>query len=103
MVVAEEFEQRAVELVASALDRHVYHGAGGIAKLGGAVAGKYLDFLQRIDRRRVAQPVVHGIVDIHTIEQEVVCLLAVAVDEGAAGEPRRGVRRTWVGLDGARH
>ena len=70
----------------SALDRHVNDRAGGIAELGRSVARHYLDFLQRIHGRRVTEPVVHGIVDVDTIEQEVIRLLAVAVDEGASGK-----------------
>ncbi len=51
-LVAEELEQRPVELVGALLHRRVDHGAGGLAELRGIRPRLHLELLQRVHRRR---------------------------------------------------
>src|SRR5579863_7428073 len=58
-----------------------------IPELCRGVVGDEVELLDRIRSRRIPKQVVGYLIVIHAVEQEIVCLLAVTVDEGATAVP----------------
>ena len=69
-----------MKAVSSRLDRRANDAALIISELGGGILSNQIEFLNRIRRRSKPNQVVRYLVVIHAVENEVVCLLAVAVD-----------------------
>ena len=95
MPVAEKLEEAAVKPVSAAFQNHVDLGAAAVPELGRVVAGLNLELLNGVDRRQSHILVDVGIVVVHAVKQEVVRLLAGAVDaeRSAFGGVFRALRR----------
>ena len=94
-----------MEAVGSRLDGGVDDAALKIAELGRSVARDQVELLNSIRRRRVTQQVVRNLVIVHAVQQEVVRLLAVAVDQRTASIPTgivAVIKAAGIGGDGAR-
>ena len=83
-VIAEKLPNIAMVFVRARFDDGVHNSAFEIAELCRGVARDEVELLDRIGSRRVAEQIVRYLVVVHAVEQEVVRLLAVAVDEGTA-------------------
>src|ERR1700756_4584416 len=83
-VVTEKLPYVPMILVRAGLDRRVNNSAFEVAEFGGRVVGDEIEFLDRVRSRRIAKQVVGYLVVIHAIKQEIVCLLAIAVDQRTA-------------------
>ena len=84
-VIAVEFPEGAVELVAAALGEHVDVAAGGAAGFGGVVGGFDLELGEGVDGG--GEGVGHGVVvhDFDAVEEEAVGGVAGAVGGEAGG------------------
>ena len=105
LIVAQELEHIAVVLVGAALQRHHDAGAADVAEFGAGIAGNHFHFFQRVHVRLITDLVIHALVDVHAIEDEVVGLLAIAVHlrtRTGALEAGGGVHRARRGGNGAR-
>ena len=71
-------------LVGSGLDGRVDNSPLEVSEFRRRVAGNEVELLDSIGGRRVTQQVIRHLVVIHTVEQEIVRLLAVAIDQGTA-------------------
>src|SRR5207248_3456603 len=79
LVIAQKLEEHHAEIIGSCLGLNVDHTAAGSSKFRAVIAGRNLEFLDRIDRRNDVQLGIAGVVVIHPIEQEIVVALAAAV------------------------
>ncbi len=92
-VVAEEVEGASVELVGSALGLVEDVAAEDVAVFSRSVGRDDLHLADGVDAGVVARDVVESLVDVHTVEQVLVGLLAVAVDgDGLVGADWSGDR-----------
>ena len=83
--VAHELEEPAVKLIGATFQDDIDLSAACPPELGRVIAGLNLEFLDRVDGRKSDILVEVGIVVIDSIQQEVVGLVAGAVDvDGAA-------------------
>ena len=73
-----------MKAVCPRLDRCADDAALKVAKLGRSIIRNQVELFDSIWRRRVTQEVVRYLVVIHAVEQEIVGLLAVAVDQRPA-------------------
>ena len=71
-------------LVGSGLDGRVDNSSLEVSEFRRCVAGNQVELLDGIRRWRVSQQVVRHLVVIHAVEQEIVRLLAVAIDQRPA-------------------
>ena len=81
LVVAEEFPNIAVEAFVPDLMVALTMPPSKLPNSAGSVIGDQVEFLDRIRRRRVAEQVVRYLIVVHAVEQEIVGLLAIAVDQ----------------------
>ena len=104
VAVAVELEHVPAELVRAGLDDVADHGAGDVADVGRVVVRLHADLGEGVGARLVGDPVVDRLVHVDAVDQEVVRLLAVAVDVGPVR--RRPLPGVGEGLrvrrDGAR-
>src|SRR5512146_474541 len=86
-IVAEILPQVAMESVGPRLDGGADNAPLEVAELCGGVAGDEVEFLNGIGCGGVAQQVIRNLIVVHAVQQEVVRLLAIAIDvgPGAAG------------------
>ena len=70
-----------METVGTGLDARTDDAAHEVAEFGRGVTGDQVKFLNSIRSRSVAEEVIRHLVVVHTVEQEVVGLFAIAVDE----------------------
>ena len=96
-VVAQEFENVAVELVGARFQAHVDHAAQEVAVFCAGVVGDHVEFLDGVHAGRIGDVVVDELVVIHTVQHVVVGLFAVAVDV----RPRR-IERLLPRVEGSR-
>ena len=73
-----------METVRTGLDRSADNAALEVSKLRRGVAGNQVELLDGIGRRGVTQQVIRHLVVIHAVEQEIIRLLAVAIDQRPA-------------------
>lgn len=103
-VVAEKFEDVAVELVGTALEGHDDACAADVAVFAAAVAGDDFDLFEGVDVGLIADAVADGFSGFDAVEQEVVRLFAIAVYLGAAAaalEACGGAHDGGGGADGS--
>src|SRR5262249_9106041 len=93
--VAQELERRAVKLVAPCFRCHVDVRSSFLSKRSRSVACEYLKFSYRIDSLVVSESAaglraeVVGAQHLHAVEQELIHLIAAAVDDVSKLGPRR--------------
>ena len=93
-------------LVRSALDGHHDRAAADVTELAATVTGDDFYFFECIHVRLIAHAVVDGVIHVHTIEQKIIRLLAVAIHlrtRTGAHETGRSVHRVRAGGNGAGH
>ena len=88
-VVAEEFEHVAVKVIRARLDLRADDRAHEVAELGRSVLRDLVELLNGVHARRIAHQVVRHLVVVHAVQNEVVGLLAVAVDVRPSAAGRR--------------
>src|ERR1700722_240835 len=82
-VVAEELPRGAMELIGARFDGCVDDAALEIAEFSRSIGGNEVEFLDGVGRGGNGQIVFRSLVVIHAVENEVIRLLAVAVDRRA--------------------
>ncbi len=88
--------------VSAGLEGRTNDAAHEIPEFRRRVVAYHIEFLNRIRRGSVAKKVVRHLVIVHSIQEEVVCLLAIAVDE----RPRPAahvipvIETAGIGMDG---
>ena len=93
-------EDIAVEGVGARLDHHIDDAALEVAELGRGVGGDDLHLLDGVGAGLVGREVIGDLVTVDAVKEEVIGLLAVAVDEGAAAGgivAGAGIESGWVG------
>src|SRR6266849_4237749 len=81
LVIAEEFPDIAVKRIGARLEGRTNDAAHVISEFRRRVIAYQVEFLNCVRRWGVAKKVVRNLVIVHPIEEEVVCLLAITVDE----------------------
>ena len=71
-------------LVGSGLDGRVDNSPLEVSEFRRGVAGNQVELLDGVGGRRIPQQVIRHLVVIHAVEQEIVRLLAVAIDQRTA-------------------
>src|ERR1019366_7480794 len=80
LIVAEELERGAMQLVGSGLQCDVDDPTLEVPELRGSVVRDHLDFLDRIRAWYIRRPVVGGFVIIYSVQEEIVGFRPVSVD-----------------------
>src|SRR6266567_2027235 len=88
-VVAEVLPKISVETVGTGLDCGTDNATLEITEFSRGVASNQVEFLDGIRRRRIAQKIVRYLVIVHSIKEEVIGLLTIAVDVWP--RPARGI------------
>src|SRR5439155_12734176 len=83
-IVPEKLPNISVVAIGTGLDRGVDNPTHKIAELGGGVVGNQVEFLNGVRSGSVAQQVIRYLIVIHAVEQEIVGLLAIAIDQRPA-------------------
>ena len=73
-----------MELIGAGLDGGIDDATGEVAELSRGVGSNDVEFLDGVGRRRDSQVIFGGLVVVHTVQNEVVGLLAMSIDVGTA-------------------
>ena len=79
-VIAKEFPDVAVVAIRARLDADADDSAFEVSELGGGVIGDEIEFLNGVRGGCVSKQVVRNLVIVHSIEQEIVGLLAIPIN-----------------------
>src|SRR5882762_1029508 len=81
LVVPEKLPYIAVKRVGAGFEGCADDATHKVAEFRRRVVRDQVEFFDRVGRRRIAQQVVRNLVVVHSVENKVICLFAVAVDK----------------------